>query len=71
MANDLIERGDDVHEVSDAEGAAILDTAARHYLGMSGDEFLRAWAEGRFRNGACDDPGVAWVSMLIPLAEPR
>ncbi len=38
---------------------------------MSGDEFLRAWEEGRFRNGACDDPGVAWVSTLVPLAEPR
>ena len=31
----------------------------------------RAWKEGLFQNGACDDRGVAWVSMLIPLAEPR
>ena len=71
MANDVTESGEGIHEVSDAEGAAILDNAARHYLGMSGEEFLRAWAEGRFRKGACADPGVAWVSMLIPLAEPR
>jgi hypothetical protein len=38
---------------------------------MSGEEFLRAWKEGRFQNGACGDPGVAYVSMFIPLADPR
>ena len=60
-----------IHEVSDTEGRTILDNAAQHYLHMTGDEFLRAWKEGQFQNDACDDPGVAWVSMLIPLAEPR
>ena len=71
MPNDTTHIEPDIHEVSDAEGRAILDNAARHYLHMSGDEFLLAWKEGRFQNGACDHPGVAWVSMLVPLAEPR
>ena len=69
MVNDAIDIGKDIHEVSDAEGFAILDNAARHYLSMSGGEFLRAWKEGRFDNGACTDPGVTYVSMLIPFAE--
>ncbi len=70
MTRDTIEIDPEIHEVSDAEGRAILDNAARHYLDMSGEEFLRAWKEGRFPNGACDS-SVAYVSMLIPLAEPR
>ena len=69
MANDVLDLGKDIHEVSDAEGLAILDNAARHYLNMSGVEFLRAWKEGRFQNGSGNDPGVAYVSMLIPFAE--
>ncbi len=72
MANDPLGLEPDVHEVTEAEGRAILDNAARHYLNMSGEEFLRAWKEGRFsENGACTDPDVAWVSMLIPFAEGR
>jgi hypothetical protein len=71
MANDVTESGEGIHEVANTETAAILDNAAPLYLGMSGEEFLRAWAEGKFRNCACADPGVAWVPMLIPLAEPR
>jgi hypothetical protein len=71
MPNDATEIEPGIHEVSDAEGCAILDKVARHYLHMSGEEFLRAWKEGRFQNGACGDPGVAYVSMFIPLADPR
>ena len=69
MPNNTIEPGSDVHEVTEAEGRAILDRAARRYLNMSGDEFLRAWKEGRFENGTCTDPGVTYVSMLIPFAD--
>ena len=68
MPGDLIDMGKEIHEVSDAEGFSILDQAARHYLKMSGEEFLRAWREGRFDNGACTDPGVTYVAMLIPFA---
>lgn len=69
MANDTIEL-EGIHQLTDAEARAIFDNAARHYLKMSGEEFLRAWKEGRFaENGAYEDPDVAWVSMLIPLVE--
>jgi len=69
MASDTTEIVTGIHEVSDAEGLAILDNAAHRYLNMSGEEFLRAWQEGRYDNGACTDPGVAYVSMLIPFVE--
>ncbi|HZT29658.1 MAG TPA: hypothetical protein VFA33_07245 [Bryobacteraceae bacterium] len=72
MANETLEIEPGIHELTDAEARTIFENAARHYLHMSGDEFLRAWKEGRFsENGACADPNVAYVSMLIPLAEPR
>lgn len=71
MANEPSENTTGIHEVTDAEGRAILDNAARHYLHMSGEEFQRAYREGRFGNGASENPNVAWVSMLLPLAEPR
>jgi hypothetical protein len=67
--NNSVEIGPGIHEVSDAEGMAILDNAAHRYLNMSGEEFLRAWKEGRFDNGTCSDPGVTYVSMLIPFGE--
>ncbi len=68
--NNTLDTEPGIHEVTDAEGRAILDNAARHYLNMSGEEFLRAWKEGEFsKNGASTDPNVAYVSMLIPFAE--
>ena len=48
MPNDTTEILPGIHEVTDEEGRAILDNAARHYLHMSGEEFLKAWKEGRF-----------------------
>ncbi len=71
MANDTNATEPGIHELTDAEARAIFDNAARHYLNMSGEEFLRAWKEGRFsENGAYADPNVTYVSMLIPLVEP-
>ena len=69
MAKETVKIEGDIHEVSDSEGLAILDNAARHYLHMSGEEFLRAWREGRFGKGTCADASVSYVSMLIPFAE--
>jgi hypothetical protein len=37
-----------VKELSQAESFAVLDDAARHYLGMSGEDFVRAWDAGEF-----------------------
>ena len=53
-------------EVTREEGRAVLDRQARRYLNMSGDEFARAWDEGRFDQGA-DVPEVMRVAMLLPL----
>lgn len=52
-------------EVSPEEGRAIFDEAARRYLGISGEEFLRRWDAGEYR-GEADRPGVLDVAMLIP-----
>jgi len=62
MAKDVMVLGEAVHEVSNAEGFSILDTAPRHCLGISGGEFLRAWKEGRFQNGASSDPGATYFA---------
>ncbi len=57
-----------VREVRDlGEGRAILDRAARHYLQMSGDEFMHAWDAGAFDHDP-DLPGLINVAMLLPFA---
>ena len=40
--------------------------AARHYLGMSGQDFLRKWRAGEFKNPDAD-PAVRHVAMLAPV----
>jgi len=52
-------------EITPEEGRAIFDEASRHYLDMSGEEFLRRWDAGEYR-GDADRPGVIDVAMLIP-----
>jgi hypothetical protein len=44
----------------------MLDSAARDYLGMTGDEFLRAYEAGAL--GGCDHMWVEQVAALIPFA---
>lgn len=56
-----------INEVSAEEGHAILDRAARHYLGMSADEFVDAWNSGKFDDDP-DRPEVMRVVMLLPFA---
>ena len=48
------------------EGWQILDEQARRSLGMSAEEFVRAWNAGEFDNP--DRPEVMHVAMLLPLA---
>lgn len=45
---------------------AMLDRRARKYLGMSGDDFVRAWDAGEL-DGDPDRPEVMRVAMLVPL----
>lgn len=58
-------------ELSSDEGRGLLDRQAQHYLGVSGEEFVRAWEAGEY--GDPDDrtknsPGVMRVAMLLPFA---
>lgn len=54
-------------ELTEEEGLALFDRAARAIVGLSGDEFLREWDEGTLDR---DDPRVVHVAMLMPFARP-
>jgi len=54
--------------VTEQEGSAMLDEQARARLGISGEEFLRRWDAGDYAQPEHDQPAVAKVAMLIPLA---
>ena len=57
----------EVTEASAEEGAAVLDSAARRHLGISGPEFLVAWDSGAL--GDLEQrPMFNHVAMLIPFA---
>ena len=62
---DLEEPGVTVYEVTPEERWAIFDSAARHYLHMSGEEFIRAWDAGEFAEDP-DQPGIVSVYLLRP-----
>jgi hypothetical protein len=53
-----------VQELNAQEGRDLLDRQARRYLGMSGEDFVRAWERGELDPDR--DQHVARVSMLIP-----
>jgi hypothetical protein len=53
-----------VQFVTPEEGAAIFDRQARALVGLSGEEFLRRWDAGEFRDTA-DTPGHLHVMRLV------
>ncbi len=55
----------EVVEASPDQARDLLDHAAQRLLGMSGEEFRRAWAAGEL-DGEPERPGVAEVAMLLP-----
>ena len=55
-----------VRTLSKDEGQKLFDRQAQRYLGMSGDEFIKAWWSGRFKKD--DRPEVTRVAMLLPFA---
>lgn len=58
---------DTVERLSREQGRQLVDRQARRYLKMSGEEFVRAYREGRIK-----DPhrlAVARVAMLLPLVD--
>ncbi len=61
-----------IHWMNDAEACAEFDAEARHWLGVSGGEFLRGWDAGEYRDTIDDEdhPGVLMVAMLIPWVRP-
>jgi hypothetical protein len=54
------------HLLSQEERWEIFDRQSRRYLGMSGEDFLRAWDAGAMPDP--DRPEVMRVVMLLPLA---
>jgi len=56
----------EVRELSEDEGKDLFDRAARFYLQMSGEEFIKAWDAGKFVDP--DQPNVMAVAMLLPFA---
>jgi hypothetical protein len=52
-------------ELTREEGWALLDRAARRYLDMSAEEFIRTWDANGFPN--VDTPEVIRVVALLPL----
>jgi hypothetical protein len=51
------------------EGMALLDRQARQFLGMSGEQFARAWKEGAFIEDADRKPELRRLAMLLPFAD--
>ena len=58
---------DRVRIIDQEEGIEILDEAAKKYLGISGDEFLKRWDAGEYV-GKADTPEIMRVASLIPIA---
>lgn len=56
----------DIHELSPTEAREVLDGMASYYLGMSGEEFIRAWDAGEIV-ASRDRPEVIRVAMLAQL----
>ena len=55
-----------IRQASPEEGRRTFNRLARRYFQMSGDEFLRAWREGKFEDN--EQPEIAQMVVLMPLA---
>lgn len=56
----------EVYYVTPEEGRRIFDEAARKWMGMSGEEFIRRWEAGEYW-GIADEPGNFHIGDLIAL----
>ena len=54
-----------VRDLTDEEGRALFDNAARFYLDISGDAFVERWDSGYYDEDP-DRPDVVDVAMLLP-----
>jgi hypothetical protein len=59
-----------IHELTEEEARQIFDDNAQYYLGISGEEFLRRWDAGEYRNTdySPDHTAIFQVEILLPLA---
>lgn len=55
-----------VRVLTPEQGREMFDRQARLRLGMSGEEFIRAWDAGEF--GGRDDSDLMGLAMLLPFA---
>ncbi len=53
-----------VKTLSREEGKKLLNSHAKRYLGISGEEFVRRWKNKDFKDP--EDPAVMNVAFLIP-----
>lgn len=68
MATAADQQWDASHELTHDEGWKLLDEQARRYLGLSAEEFIRAWDSGELDpNDPCGHSAVMGVAMLLPL----
>jgi hypothetical protein len=51
-------------ELTRDEAREMLDREAGRLLGVSGEEFVRRWYAGEYRD--CEDPKITQVAMLLP-----
>ncbi len=61
-----------IHFVTPEEGRALFDREAKRLFGISGEEFLRRWDAGEYREvfDVEDHYGVLMVATLIPWVRP-
>jgi len=58
----------EIRELTREEARALLDRETRRYLGMSVEEFVHAWNDGKFDEDP-DQPEIMHVAMLLPLVQ--
>ncbi|MCC7022238.1 MAG: hypothetical protein IT338_05400 [Thermomicrobiales bacterium] len=66
------DRYEGIHFVTVEEGRVLFDQAARHDLGISGDEFLRRWDNGEYQAIPDTPEGrkIMGMVMLLPFVRP-
>jgi hypothetical protein len=55
----------EVELLTQDEGRALFDARAREWLGMSGDEFIRAWEAGEIEDA--DRSDVMVLVLMMPM----
>jgi hypothetical protein len=67
QSTDTAPEDESIETMTREEGLLLLDRQARKFLGMSGEEFVRKYREGKIENPHRLE--VARVAILLPLAE--